>query len=75
MPKKIRKAGGVQTRRSSALKRLEDQLKLGSKPKKKGENMIISHEGFAIHAVEAIPLTDKDKQRIEKEIETLKSRL
>jgi len=50
----------VSVRRTSALHRLQEQLKRGSKPSKETK--------------EQIPLTDKDKTRIEKEISILKSR-
>lgn len=51
----------VKDRRTRTLKMLESQLKRGSKPDKETK--------------ELIPLTDKDKQRIQKEIETLKERI
>ena len=47
-------------RRASALKRLQAQLKLGKKRTKSGE---------------LVKLTDKDVNRIEKEINTLKTRI
>lgn len=48
-----------QKRRESALARLEAQLKSGVKPGEEG----------------SIPLTDKDRSRIEKECQTLKKRI
>lgn len=55
--------GGVNNRRASALKRLENQLKLGVKQPKKTDL-----------TMDMIPLSEDDKTRIKKEIETLKSR-
>ena len=49
------------TRQKGALERLENQLKIGKKTEKKGFNQI--------------DLTDSDKKRINKEIETLKSKM
>lgn len=48
-------------RRKSALNRLQTQLEKGTKPNKKGKG--------------PVPLTDKDKKRITKEIEILKTRI
>ena len=48
-------------RRVSVIERLSEQLTRGSKPCKESK--------------ELIPLTDKDKTRIEKEIATLKTRV
>jgi len=47
-------------RQESAKKRLEDQLKSGKKPVKGGD---------------IVPLEDKDKERIKKEISVLSGRL
>jgi hypothetical protein len=51
------------SRQSRALEMLQSQLKSGLKTEKKRTD---GHK---------IPLTDKDKTRMEKEIETLKSRV
>ena len=51
----------MKTRRVFALERLEFQLNRGSKVSKTNNDLI--------------PLTDKDKNRIEREIEALKSRI
>ena len=60
--KKVKKKGkGMKTRRVFALERLEFQLNRGSKVSKTNNDLI--------------PLTDKDKNRIEREIEALKSRI
>lgn len=60
--KVIKKRGkGMRSRRVSSLERLEVQLKKGSKPSKEDSSLI--------------PLTDKDKSRIGREIEALKTRL
>ena len=61
--KSISKTPQAKSRRSSVLERLTSQLKSGLKTEKK------STDG------KQIPLTDKDKTRIEKEIEVLKTRL
>ena len=61
--KKVNRSPQVTARRSSVLERLTSQLKSGLKTEKK------STDG------KQIPLTDKDKTRIEKEIEVLKERL
>ena len=58
--KKFRKSVNLTGRREKVLKRLESQLSKGNK---------VIHEGAIV------PLTDKDKKRIEKEIKTLKARL
>jgi hypothetical protein len=50
------------SRRVTTLNRLQEQLKRGSKPSKEVDG-------------ELIPLTDKDKKRIETEIEVLKTRI
>lgn len=52
--------GGINLRRRSALKRLQEQLKSGKKPDKQGN---------------LIALTESDIKRIKKEIEILKSRI
>lgn len=53
----------VKLRRHSVLENLTKQLKSGLKTEKKSEDG------------KQIPLTDKDKTRIEKEIEVLKTRI
>jgi hypothetical protein len=55
-------------RRKVVLERLENQLKKGTKPQR------ISEVGHPFQSQEA-PLTESDKKRIEKEIQTLKSRI
>jgi len=50
------------SRQSRVLESLQSQLKQGSKTEKKSFD-------------KRIPLTDKDKNRIQKEIETLKSKI
>jgi hypothetical protein len=50
----------VKARRKSVIERLEYQLKSGEKTSKHGENL---------------PLTESDRNRINKEIETLKTRI
>jgi NAD(P)H-dependent FMN reductase len=61
--KKVSTSIQSKSRRTSVLERLTKQLKSGLKTEKK------STDG------KQIPLTDKDKTRIEKEIEVLKTRL
>lgn len=58
--KKWSKTVLVKGRRHGALKRLEAQLKLGTKPTKEGKT---------------VKLSEKDIKRIKKEINILKSRL
>ncbi len=59
-------------RKQRALDRLIAQLKSGQKPMKAGEgttvNQFVSVKGY-------VPITDKDKERIQKEITILKSKL
>jgi len=55
----LRTSGGVFSRRKTALHYLQNQLKTGQKPSKEGP----------------VPLTDKDTERIKKEITTLQSRI
>ena len=60
--KPVKKHGvGQSTRRKFALERLETQLKRGSKRMKTEDTLV--------------PLTPKDKGRMEREIETLKTRM
>ena len=54
-----RTSGGVFSRRKTALQYLKNQLKTGQKPTKEG----------------SVPLSDKDIERIKKEITTLQSRI
>lgn len=62
MKRKVPMRPQHKSRRVTVLERLQNQLKRGSKPsKEKNEDLI--------------PLTDKDKNRIEKEIEVLKTRI
>lgn len=61
--KKVSTSIQSKSRRVSVLERLTKQLKSGLKPEKKSEDGKL------------IPLTDKDKTRIEKEIEVLKTRV
>lgn len=58
---KVKGTTGIRSRRASALGRLEEQLKRGSKPEK------INGKTTA----NMISLTDSDKKRITKEIESL----
>ena len=58
---KVKGTTGIKSRRAGALERLETQLKLGSKPEK------INGKTTA----NLISLTDGDKKRITKEIESL----
>lgn len=58
--KKFKKSAQLTDRRTKVLKRLEVQLKKGTK---------VIHEGGIV------PLTVKDVQRIEREIKTLKIRV
>lgn len=53
--------GRVKARREGALRRLEQQLKAGTKREKKTDAIV--------------PLTEKDRERINKQIETLKQKL
>ena len=69
-------------RRKKAIERLESQLKVGVKPefikegKKKTEvKTVVSKDGLKITTRNMIPLSDTDRERIKKEIETLKSRV
>lgn len=55
----LRTSGGVFSRRKTALQYLKNQLKTGQKPTKEG----------------SVPLSDKDIERIKKEITTLQSRI
>lgn len=72
--KPITKGGAIlNTRRKLALKRLETQLKSGIKPQKNEEIMNVLAKTNGIHGY--IPLTEKDIQRINKEIEILKSKI
>ena len=59
----------LKNRRKSALARLEEQLKLGMKPLKN----YYCEEGF--QKTPFVSLTESDIKRINKEIETLKSRI
>lgn len=59
----------IKERRQNALERLEKQLKSGKKPDKQLNNPHLSKDDLMID------LTDKDKGRIEKEIEVLKERI
>lgn len=54
----------VAIRRKSALERLQKQLESGVKQPK-----------GTLLAMDLVPLTDSDKERIQKEINTLKSRV
>jgi hypothetical protein len=58
--KSFTKNGVTKTRRLKVIKRLEKQLIVGVKPAKD---------------IGVIELTEKDKQRINKELETLKTRV
>jgi hypothetical protein len=65
---RIRKSkGGVNERRKRVIERLEKQLKLNSKLLK---SKLVPSEGRLYE-----PLTDTDRTRIEKELQTLKSRV
>lgn len=55
-------------RQEKALKRLQNQLKIGTKPAK-----IVSQKGTI--SLENIPLLETDIKRIKKEIETLKGKV
>ena len=52
---------GIKLRRESAKKLLEEQLKVGTKPEKVNGKTTVNR----------IPLTDGDKTRIKRELETL----
>jgi len=62
MKRKVSSGVSVSIRRKSTLERLQAQLKSGVKTEKKSMDV-------------KIPLTDKDKVRISKEIETIKARV
>ena len=62
-PKKFNRSPQAKARRVRVIKRLENQLLTGFKPVKEDGKMSTA------------PLTDKDRDRIKKEIETLKTRL
>jgi hypothetical protein len=61
--------GGVYNRRVRALRRLEDQLKKGTKTEK------VSLLTKATTGANQIPLEEVDVKRIKKEITTLKSKI
>ena len=62
----------VQSRRRSVIERLEKQLKIGRKPLFWfNENL----KRLVQSPVETVELTDHDRNRISKEIETLKTRI
>ena len=56
-------------RRERAIVRLEAQLKAGTKTEK------VSQLTLATTGANQLPLTDKDRERIQKEIDVLKSRI
>lgn len=56
--------GGVHNRRKRVINRMEIQLQNGMKIVRFGDNLL-----------QEVPLDDKDKTRIQKEILTLKSRI
>lgn len=60
--KQVAKSISAIERRKRAVTRLESQLKSGVKIQKQTTDVVV-------------PLTDKDKVRIEKELNTLKSRI
>jgi len=60
--KRISRGVNVTNRRRNVIDRLESQLSFGYKPSKDEKG-------------ETIPLTDSDRKRITKELETLKTRL
>lgn len=60
----------VTNRRKGALVRLEAQLKAGTKPEKNTHSLTRATLG-----AQQYPLTDTDRRRMEREIETLKSRI
>ena len=60
--KQVKSGAIVTMRRKSALTRLEVQLKRGSKPSKDDNEKLI-------------PLTEKDINRIEREVSVLKTRI
>jgi len=62
----------VQRRRASAKARLESQLKKGTKPMKSGEGTTINP---AVSFKGEEPLTEKDVERIKKEIAILNNKL
>lgn len=63
--------GGVKKRKEGALNRLEAQLKSGVKPDKNSQAAITRYTTGQTY----IPLTDKDKERIEKEMNILELKL
>lgn len=60
---KVKGTTGIRTRRAGALQRLEAQLSHGNKPEKINGKTTSN----------MIPLTEGDKKRIAREIETLKN--
>jgi hypothetical protein len=66
-------APAQRSRRETVIKRLEAQLQSGTKPTKSGDGAIIN-VAFKEN-VSTEPLTDFDRSRIEKELQTLKTRV
>lgn len=64
--------GGVTNRKKSALSRLENQLISGVKTAKSDVAPI---NGYKHHEIGALPLTEQDIIRVNKEISVLKTRI
>lgn len=61
----------VQSRRRGVIERLEKQLKTGTKT----VNEIVTSNGVQRNTPVEVELTEHDRNRIKKEIETLKTRI
>jgi hypothetical protein len=66
------KKSSSKKRRQRALDRLEAQLKSGEKPTK---FEVVAPRTYRTREVSNTPLEESDRKRIQKEIETLKSRI
>lgn len=62
----------VKSRRRNVIERLEAQLKTGNKPMWWFNEEL---NKFVESPVEKVPLTDHDRNRIKRELETLKTRI
>lgn len=69
--KKVSMNDGVVNRRKNVIERLENQLNSGVKPDTSSDNKFTR----ATTGMSYIPLTDDDKDRIKKELKTLKLRV
>lgn len=65
--------GGVKTRRTRTLQRLENQLISGVKTAKNME--LVNLDGSPSNIIATLPLTEQDITRINKEIAVLKTKI